>query len=141
MLTSNRAMWRGALAPALVVTLIGIAFFTLRDGSDGFAGSLLAGFTVIIYFSISLLVARLTRHTDPMATMAVAVFSYFTKLLFIALFLLIVTRITSEESVNRIAFGVTSIASALAWLAGEVRAFFKLRLELPLPPRDSNSGE
>lgn len=135
MLHSNRAMWRGALLPSLLVTSIGIAIFSVGKGFAGFLGASLAGFTVVIYFSISLLVARLTRHTDPIATMAVAMFSYFTKLLFFALFLLLVTKLTSESSVNRIAFGATSIAAAFAWLTGEVRAFFRLRLELPLPDK------
>jgi hypothetical protein len=41
--------------------------------------------------------------------------------------------VSPHELVNRESFGVSALAIAAAWLIGEVRAFFKLRLQLPLP--------
>ena len=136
--SSNRAMWRGALIPSLVLGAISILNFSIIKGAAGFFGSALATFTVVIFFSVSLLVARLTRSADPISTMALAMFSYFTKLLLIAGFLIAVTRLTDESDVDRTSFGVSALLIATGWLAGEVRAFFKLRLQLPLP---SQSGE
>lgn len=134
---SNKAMWRGAVVPSIVVSVIAIIGATVLRGVPGLWGSALATFTVVIFFSVSLLVARLTKNADPIATMALAMFSYFTKLLLIAGFLLVVTRLTDEADVDRTSFGASALVIALAWLAGEVRAFFKLRLQLPLPKDDS----
>jgi hypothetical protein len=75
--------------------------------------------------------------------MALAMFSYFTKLLLIAGFLIAVTRLTNENDVDRTSFGVSALVIATGWLAGEVRAFFKLRLQLPLPqnPESKKDGD
>ncbi len=130
---SNSQLWRGALRPAMLVSFISMLLNFLISGNAGLLGALLASFTVVIFFSVSLLVGKLTKNSDPISTMALALFSYFTKLLLIAGFLLAVTRLTSQELVNRESFGVSALAIAAAWLIGEVRAFFKLRLQLPLP--------
>lgn len=135
---SNRAMWRGALVPSLVLGLISIIVSTILRGTAGLFGSALASFTVVIFFSVSLLVARLTKSADPIATLALAMFSYFTKLLLIAGFLIAVTRLTEKSDVDRLSFGISALIIAVGWLAGEVRAFFKLRLQLPLPKEKSD---
>lgn len=126
-------MWRGALIPSLVVTLLAAIISTILYSSSGLLAAILASFTVVIFFSVSLLVGKLTTDVNPIATMALALFSYFTKLFIMALFLIAVTRLTEPESVHRGAFGVSALAIAFAWLGGEVRAFLKLRLQLPLP--------
>ena len=138
---SNKAMWRGALIPSISVSVLAIITSTALRGLSGLWGSSLAAFTVVIFFSVSLLVARLTKTSDPIATMALAMFSYFTKLLLIAGFLLIVTRLTDESDVDRTSFGVSALAISIGWLAGEVRAFFKLRLQLPLPDATTEKKE
>ena len=134
---ANRKMMRGALVPSFIVAILAIIVATVFRESSGFWGSMLASLVVVIFFSVSLLVGRFTKSVDPITTMAVAIFSYFTKLLLIAGFLLLVTRTTSSTSVDRTSFGVSALAVAIAWLAGEVRAFFALRLQLPLPRKDS----
>jgi ATP synthase protein I len=135
---SNSAMWRGALIPSIVVTILAAATSWFLSGTSGLFGALLASFTVLIFFSVSMLVAKFTKDVNPIATMALAMFSYFTKLFFMALFLIAVTRLTTPESVDRRAFGVSALAIAFAWLGGEVRAFLKLRLQLPLPEEGSD---
>ena len=97
---SNKAMWKGALFPSLILSALSILVSTVLLGSSGFFGSLLASFTVVIFFSVSLLVSRLTKSADPISTMALAMFSYFTKLLLIAGFLIAVTRLTDEGDVD-----------------------------------------
>lgn len=133
MAQSNRAMWRGAAIPSFIASLLTIILFWYLSGSSGLFGALLASFTVVIFFSVSLMVARFTKDANPIATMALAMFSYFTKLFIMALFLIAVTRLTSAETVDRRAFGISALVIAFAWLGGEVRAFLKLRLQLPLP--------
>ncbi|MEY2872029.1 MAG: hypothetical protein RL526_169, partial [Actinomycetota bacterium] len=63
-----------------------------------------------------------------------------TKLLLIAGFLIAVTRLTAESDVDRTSFGVSALLIASGWLAGEVRAFFRLRLQLPLPKQTGESS-
>jgi len=138
---SNSQLWHGALQPALWLTVVSILVSTVATGSDGFFGSLLASFTVVIFFSVSLYVGKLTKNVDPIATMALAMFSYFTKLLLIAGFLIAVTRLTQEDQVNRTAFGVSALTIAAGWLIGETRTFFKLQLHLPLPIQGSTDSK
>ena len=129
-------MWRGALIPASLLSVVSCIVATIVRGSPGLLGALLASFVVVIFFSVSLLVARLTKSADPIATMALAMFSYFTKLLLIAGFLIAVTHLTSPKDLDRTSFGASAIAVACAWLIGEVRAYFKLRLQLTLPNKN-----
>ena len=136
---SNSAMWRGALIPSVVITILAATISWFVAGASGLFGALLASVTVLIFFSVSMLVARYTKDANPIATMALAMFSYFTKLFVMAIFLIAVTRLTSPENVDRRAFGVSALAIAFAWLGGEVRAFLKLRLQLSISgdePRD-----
>jgi len=133
---SHATMFRGALIPSLIVGALSILISSYVIGSSGFWGSVLALFIVVIFFSISILVAKVTKSADPISTMALAMFSYFTKLLVIAGFLIAVTRLTNENTVDRRSFGISALAISFAWLIGEVRAFFALRLQLPLPKRE-----
>jgi len=79
-----------------------------------------------------------SNKLDPIMTMALAMVSYFTKLIVLGAFLLIVLNTVPEESLNRPSFGIVAFAITFAWLAGEVRAFLKLRLHLPLPGDSSH---
>jgi hypothetical protein len=96
-------------------------------------GALLASATVILYFSIHLLISRISKDLDPMATMALAMFSYFAKVILMGALLLVVTKTTSPETVDRPTFAIAALSITAAWLAGEIRAFVKLRFQLPLP--------
>jgi len=130
---SNSALWRGALTPSLIVSLLTIIISSILRNLPGFWGALLAATTVVFFFSVSMLVSRLTKDANPITTMALAMFSYFSKLILMALFLILVTRLTDPGDVDRTAFGVSALLIAIAWLGGEIRVFFRLRLQLPLP--------
>ena len=60
MAQSNRAMWRGAAIPATTSSIFAMILAWFLAGTSGLFGALLASFTVVIFFSISLLVARFT---------------------------------------------------------------------------------
>jgi hypothetical protein len=140
---SNSTLWRGALTPSLLVSLLSIVVSTSLIGFPGFWGALFATTTVVIFFSVSMLVSRITKDANPITTMALAMLSYFSKLILMALFLILVTRLTEPGDVDRTAFGVSALLVAIAWLGGEIRAFFRLRLQLSLPENstDPNSSE
>ena len=131
--SSETNLWRGALIPAISVALISIIAGAFIRGTSGLWGSLLASATVILYFSVHLIISKISVNLDPMATMALAMFSYFAKVILMGALLLVVTKTTSPEAVDRPTFAISALSITAAWLAGEIRAFVKLRFQLPLP--------
>jgi predicted permease len=136
--SSDTTLWKGAILPSSVVALFLIITMSVVNGRSGLLGALLASITVIIFFSIHLLVARISRDLDPMATMALAMFSYFAKVIFMGVFLLLVTKFTERSTVDRPSFAICAILITMAWLFGEIRSFLKLRVNLPLPKREED---
>jgi hypothetical protein len=130
---NETGLWRGALVPASVTAILSIALGLIIRGNSGLYGSLLASFTVILYFSVHLFISKISQNLDPIATMALAMFSYFAKVILMGALLLIVTKTTSPDLVDRPTFAAAALAITAAWLAGEIRAFVKLRFQLPLP--------
>ena len=135
---SDTTLWKGAIPPASVIAILLIIIMSVINGRSGLLGALLASFTVIIFFSIHLLVARVSRNLDPMATMALAMFSYFAKVIFMGAFLLLVTKFTDRSTIDRTSFAICAILITMAWLFGEIRSFLKLRVNLPLPKREED---
>ena len=133
--SSEQEMWRGALIPSLVVTLLCVGGSIAIKKGPGAWGSLLASLIVVLFFSVHLGISAISKNLDPIATMALAMFSYFAKVMVMCAFLLIITKFTSPATVSRPAFAITALAITAAWLAGEIRAFLKLKLALPLPSR------
>jgi len=137
-ISSDTTLWKGAILPSSVVAIFLIITMSVVNGRSGLLGALLASVTVIIFFSIHLLVARVSRDLDPMATMALAMFSYFAKVIFMGVFLLLVTKFTDRSTVDRPSFAICAILITMAWLFGEIRSFLKLRVNLPLPKREED---
>ena len=135
---SDTQLWKGAIVPAVSVAALSVAGATSLVGKSGFVGASPAAFTVIIFFSVHLLVARISRDLDPMATMALAMFSYFAKVVLMGAFLLLVTKFTDRSSVDRGSFAICAILITMAWLYGEIRSFLKLRFQMPLPKKEED---
>lgn len=136
--SSDTVLWQGAIIPASITALLSLIVMATLKGKSGVVGAILASVTVIIFFSIHLLVARISRNLDPMITMALAMFSYFAKVVFMGIFLLLVTRFTDRSTVDRASFAICAILITMAWLFGEVRSFLKLRVQLPLPKKEGD---
>ena len=136
--SSDTVLWQGAIIPASITALLSLIVMATLKGKSGAVGAILASVTVIIFFSIHLLVARISRNLDPMITMALAMFSYFAKVVFMGIFLLLVTRFTDRSTVDRASFAICAILITMAWLFGEIRSFLKLRVHLPLPKKEGD---
>ena len=104
-------------------------------------GIALALAVVATFFGVRISTQRFSQNLDPISTMAVAMASYFAKLLFLGIGLYLVAKFTDPSTVDRKAFGATALLAAIAWLARDVRAYLKLRLHLPLPPRDESENQ
>jgi len=131
--SSEFEMWRGAVIPASVIGILTTIGMTISRGYSAILGGVLAEFIVLIFFGIHLAISKYSRKLDPMMTMVLVLVSYFAKLLILGVFLLIVVNAVPEKDLDRTTFGVVAVAITFAWLVGEVRAFLKLRLHLPLP--------
>jgi hypothetical protein len=126
---------KGAIVPALAVGLVGLIASTAAKGLAGFYGALLAQVVVVIFFAVHLLVSKASEKMDPTTVMVLAMLSYFIKILVLgAIFLLVLINV-SAKTLNRTCFGAVAIAVIIAWLGGEIRAFFKLRMQMPLPEK------
>ncbi len=136
--TVEAKLGKGALIPATFVGLIGLIIATVVKGKSGFYGGLLAQALVVIFFAVHLLVSKYSSKMDPIGVMAMAMLSYFAKIIILgALFFLVLNNI-SEKTLNRASFGTIAILVTIAWLSGEVRAFFKIRAQMPLPGSQDN---
>ena len=131
---STTLMWRGAIGPSTIVALVALTGSTIARHRPGFFGALIGSATVIIFLGIHLLISRISKNLDPIAVMGMAMFSYFAKVLVMGALLLIVSRATAPATVDRTTFAIAALAITAAWLAGEIRAFFKLKIGLSLPP-------
>lgn len=139
--TNERDLMRGALIPTFAVGIIGIIAAALIRGKAGLLGALLAQLVVVMYFTVHLVVSAISRKLDPLTTFALAIFSYFAKIALLGLFLWLLTRFTSRDTIDRTSFAVVALALTVAWLAGEIRSFLKLQIHLPLPKATKNEEE
>jgi hypothetical protein len=71
--------------------------------------------------------------------MALAMFSYFAKVILMGAFLLLVTRYSDKSTIDRGSFAICAILITMAWLFGEIRSFLKLRVQLPLPKKEGDA--
>jgi len=137
---SNEAqLLKGAVKPSAITGLITVIVSAIFAGLPGFYGALLAQFIVVIFFTVTLGVSKISKDLDPLSTMGLALFSYTTKLLFVGLFLWAITNFTERETINRTSFGIAAILLTLSWLGGEIASYMKLRIHLPLP--DSSTSK
>lgn len=139
--SNERDLMRGALIPTFAVGIIGIIAAALLRGKAGLLGALLAQLVVVMYFTVHLVVSAISRKLDPLTTFALAIFSYFAKIALLGLFLWLLTRFTSRDTIDRTSFAVVALALTVAWLAGEIRSFLKLQIHLPLPQARKSEEE
>ncbi len=124
----REALWRGAITPSIITVLITLAGGFIFRQMPGLWGSALASVTVVIFFSVHLFIAQISKNLDPTSTMLIAMLSYFLKVALMAVFLIVVTRLTDPATIDRPTFAIASLLLTTAWLAGEIRAFMKIRL-------------
>ena len=134
-LTNESALLKGALRPTLIVGAVAIIISTFVQGRSGFTGALLAQAVVFIYFVVHIFISKISRNLDPMSTMALAMFSYFAKVMVMGAFLFVLTKFTSRDVIDRTSFGVTALVLTAAWLGGEIKSYLSLKIHLPLPPK------
>jgi hypothetical protein len=139
--SNEMQLLRGAVKPTAITGLFSVIASAIFAGLPGFYGALLAQFIVVIFFTVTLGVSKLSKDLDPLSTMGLALFSYTTKLLFVGLFLFAITNFTERETINRTSFGVAAILLTISWLGGEIASYMKLRIHLPLPDNSTGNSD
>lgn len=124
-----RAMLRGALVPTAVVAAAGLAVGLVLGGRV-LAGTAVGAGVVVTFFGVTLLVMSAVRNAAPELLMAVAMSVYATK---VAVMGALVFWLRDETWLSATAFAATAIACAVAWLAGQVRAFTRMRVPVVDP--------
>lgn len=102
-----------------MVGVVGTLIASLVLGSEGLIAGIFATLLVFFFLIVHLLVSLLAPRVSAIATMALALGSYFLKILALILALYFLDPI----DMNKRAFGVIAISATMVWLAGEIRAF------------------
>ncbi len=118
----SRTLFNGAVRPALIVGAIAALISFITSGPNGLKASLLATLIVFIFFAIHLFLAKVTTYLDPKMTFVIMMHSYFLKIIVILLFLVLARNL----SVDRTVFALVATAVTIAWISGEVRAYWRL---------------
>ena len=138
---NKQKLGRSAIFLATIAAALSLVVVTVFNGRSGFLGGLLASITVIIFFSVQLLVARISRDLDPTLTMLLAMISYFAKVILMGVFLVLIGRFTDRSTVDRTSFAISALVITMIWLATEIRSFTKIRFQMPLPKGTSDEKE
>ena len=138
---SEQKLGRSPIFLATIAAVLSLVVVTVFNGRSGFLGGLLASITVIIFFSVQLLVARISRDLDPTLTMLLAMISYFAKVILMGVFLVLIGRFTDRSTVDRTSFAISALVITMIWLATEIRSFTKIRFQMPLPKGTSDEKE
>ena len=115
--------WAGSLSGGAVI--LAVLYAEVVQRSDQVKAALLAGGVVVIFFGISLALGRFTRKASPSSTMALAMASYFGKLILLGALLLSMRNV---GGIDHAFFGVTAVTAVILWLVGEVTAFLRMRI-------------
>ncbi|MET9022909.1 hypothetical protein ABZV93_23295 [Actinopolymorpha sp. NPDC004070] len=129
-MTTDRVtpLLRGALLPTLVVAVLTVAVSTVVAGSRGLVGAFVGAAVVLVFSGVGLLAMRAVRTMYPEVVLLVAVGSYFVRVVIFGGLLAILGTVDGIDDVlNRTATALAVLACVATWLAGELRAFVRMR--------------
>lgn len=118
----SRILFNGAAKPALIVGILAALVALIISGLSGLKASLLATLIVFIFFAIHLFLANITTYLDPKMTFVIMMHSYFLKVIVILLFLVLARNLELDRKV----FALVATAVTIAWIGGEVKAYWRL---------------
>lgn len=123
------ALLRGALVPTLVVAALVTLGSAVFAGGPGALGALLGAVIVIAFSGAGLLAVRAARGTAPSVLLVVALGSFLVRVILFGLALQAANAIDDLDAVlHRGATVVGVVGCVIAWMAGEIWAFTRLRV-------------
>ncbi len=118
-------------AAALIV--VGVLFFV--RGPAGALSGAIAALAVLAFFGLGQLVQILVADASPQVVMAAALGSYAFRVGLPAIALIAIGNNPERlAGMDRVSVAVAAIAVVIAWLAGEIWAFSRLRIPVFDPP-------
>jgi ATP synthase protein I len=115
----HKEFFLSSMVPALIVGTLGLVIATVLSGRTGFVAGIFAVLLVFFFLVVHLLVSLAAPRVSPIATMGLAMASYFLKIIAVVLCLFLLEPI----DMNKRAFGIIAIATTTTWLAGEIWAY------------------
>jgi ATP synthase protein I len=120
-----RSMLRGAVLPTAATTALAVGVATAVAGVPALVGAGLGAALVAVFFGLSLLVLAAVRNIAPELLLGVALALYGAKVLVLGAAVLSLREATW---LSPTAFAASAMACAVAWLAGQVRGFTRMRV-------------
>lgn len=140
MQSNDARILRGATVVAAPVGLVAVVASALIAGSKGLIGALVAVAVVAVFFGGGFAaLMRLTRDKPQVAMMA-GMLVYAVQMLLIGVF---VIAFSGTTAFNGKAFALTLLATALAWLGGQIRHSLTSRMLYvdPVPSVPDGAGQ
>ena len=115
----HKEFFLSSMVPALIVGTLGLVIATVLSGRAGLVAGIFAVLLVFFFLVVHLLVSLAAPRVSPIATMGLAMASYFLKIIAVVLCLFLLEPIDMDKR----AFGIIAIATTTTWLAGEIWAY------------------
>jgi ATP synthase protein I len=123
------ALLRGALVPTLVVAAPVTGASAVLAGRPGALGALVGAAVVVVFSGAGLLAVRAARGAAPSVLLVVALGSFLARVILFGLALQAANAIEDLDTVlHRGATVVGVVSCVIAWMAGEIWAFRRLRV-------------
>ncbi|MBP2705197.1 hypothetical protein JOL79_15380 [Microbispora sp. RL4-1S] len=116
---------KGAAVPTLIVGLVAVVVAAFAIGAKGALGAGIGLVLVAAFFTVGLAVVSWAGRVSPMAMMAAAVVGYVVKVLALMLLMIAIDGVSAFDTKS---LALTVVACTLAWTAGEMRGFMKLKM-------------
>jgi ATP synthase protein I len=116
---------KGAVIPTLGAGLVVVAVAAILAGAAGALGAAIGLAVVVVFFTVGLVAVAYAGRVSPMMMMTAAVLSYLVK---VVLLMALLKSFESATAFSPRAFGWGAIVCTVAWTAGEMLGFMKLRI-------------
>lgn len=116
---------KGAAIPTIAVGLVVVVAAAFLAGGPGALGAAIGVALVAVFFTLGLMAVTWAGRVSPQMMMVAAVLGYLVKVIFLVLLL---SSFKDATAFSPRALGWSVLLCTIAWTAGEIRAFLKLRM-------------
>ncbi|MFC1429883.1 hypothetical protein [Streptacidiphilus alkalitolerans] len=117
MLSNDAQILRGSAVPAVPVGIVAAVLSTVFAGPKGLVGALVAIAVVAVFFGLGFWALMRLTQNKPQLVMTAGLLVYAVQMLLIGVFIVVFKNTTLF---NGRAFALTLLATALAWVGGQI---------------------
>ena len=122
MLSNDAQILRGSAVPAVPVGIVAAVLSVVIAGPKGLVGALVAIAVVAVFFGLGFWALMRLTQNKPQLVMTAGLLVYAVQMLLIGVFIVAFKHTTLF---NGKAFALTLLATALAWVGGQIRFTLK----------------